>query len=219
MVRAKAFLFDLNGTMVDDMEYHVIAWEKLLNEDLKAGLTLEAIRKEMYGRNDEVMIRIFGTSKFTVEEMFALSHEKEKRYQQAFLPHLKLISGLPGLLEKAKNQNVKMAIGSAALPFNVDFVLDNLHIRHYFQAIVTAQDVKMSKPHPETYLKAARLLGVEPADCIVFEDAPKGVEAAENAGMKAVVLTTMHENDEFSQYENILGFVKDYNDPVVASLC
>jgi beta-phosphoglucomutase-like phosphatase (HAD superfamily) len=76
----------------------------------------------------------------------------------------------------------------------------------------------ISKPHPETYLKAAALLQVEPHDCIVFEDAPKGVEAALNAGMKAVVLTTMHEQEEFSAYSNILVFVKDYKDPVLDKL-
>ena len=79
-------------------------------------------------------------------------------------------------------------------------------------AIVSADDVKNSKPDPETFLKAAELLGVDPSNCIVFEDAPKGVESAQNAGMKCVVLTTMHEEHEFSQYNNILFFVEDYTE-------
>jgi beta-phosphoglucomutase-like phosphatase (HAD superfamily) len=87
------------------------------------------------------------------------------------------------------------------------------HIRKLFGAIVSAEDVTTSKPHPETFLKAASLLNVSPEECIVFEDAPKGVEAAENAGMKAVVLTTMHEPEEFTRYNNIVAFVKDYTDP------
>ena len=111
-----------------------------------------------------------------------------------------------------------MAIGSAAIPFNIDFVLDNLHIRNRFGAIVSADDVAVSKPHPETFLKAASLLGVQPHECIVLEDAPKGVEAALNAGMKTVVLTTMHEQEEFAAYSNILVFVKDYEDPILDKL-
>src|SRR5882762_1371656 len=103
-----------------------------------------------------------------------------------------------------------MAIGSAAIPFNIDFVLDNLNIRHYFKAIVSADDVVLSKPHPETYLKAAELLNVIPTDCIVFEDVPKGAEAAANAGMKAVVITTTHQPEEFDKLQNVLHFSDDF---------
>lgn len=214
----KAFLFDLNGTMIDDMEFHVRAWQDILNNDLKANLTEAQVRREMYGKNSEVLVRIFGKRKFSALKMDALSHEKETRYQSAYLEHLALINGLNGFLDKAKEHQIRMAIGSAAIPFNIDFVLDNLHIREYFSAIVSADDVVISKPHPETYLKAAELLQVKSADCIVFEDAPKGVEAAQNAGMKTVVLTTMHTKEEFSEYSNIIAFVKDYNDPALAEL-
>jgi beta-phosphoglucomutase family hydrolase len=216
--KPKAFLFDLNGTMIDDMEYHIVAWSGILNNDLGAGLTREQVKAEMYGRNDEVLIRIFGKERFTKEEMDTLSLEKEKRYQAAYLPVLKLIPGLDGFLEKAKAEAIKMAIGSAAIPFNIDFVLDNLKLRRYFKTVVSANDVVTSKPHPETYLKAASLLNVEAKDCLVFEDAPKGVEAALNAGMQAVVLTTMHEPGEFSAYNNILFFIKDYTDPRLQEL-
>jgi len=89
-------------------------------------------------------------------------------------------------------------------------VLDNLNIRHYFKVIVSADDVVLSKPHPETYLKAAALLNVIPTDCIVFEDVPKGAEAAANAGMQAVVLTTTHEPEEFAYLDNVLTFAKDF---------
>ena len=123
-----------------------------------------------------------------MDEMNLLSLEKEKKYQQEFLPHLQLLPGLQDFLENAFQEGIPMAIGSAAIPFNIDFVLDNLHIRHYFKVIVSADDVELSKPHPETFLKAAKLLNAEPKDCIVFEDVPKGAEAANNAGMKAVVL-------------------------------
>src|SRR5437773_7625254 len=125
---------------------------------------------------------------------------------------MQLIPGLDAFMNKARANKIPMAIGSAAISFNIDFVLDNLHIRDRFDAIVSADDVIISKPHPETYLKAARLLGVPACDCIVFEDAPKGVEAALNAGMKAVVLTTMHTEEEFEAYSNILVFVRDYED-------
>lgn len=206
----KAFLFDLNGTMIDDMEYHATAWSDILNNDLKAGLSYKEVKAQMYGKNDELLVRIFGENYFQPEKMKELSIEKERRYQRAFLPNLKLIDGLQQFLDEAKAEGILMAIGSAAITLNIDFVLDNLGIRHYFSAIVSADDVAISKPNPETFLKCAQLLGVSPSECIVFEDAPKGVEAAANACMQTVVLTTMHEMDEFDQYENALAFIDDY---------
>lgn len=213
-ISAKAFLFDLNGTMIDDMQYHTIAWHKILTEDLGAQITVEETKAQMYGKNSELLDRVFGKGYFPYERMLEISLEKERRYQEAFSPHLKLIAGLDQFLEKAKQQSIRMAIGSAAITFNIDFVLDNLNVRSYFDAIVSADDVVESKPHPETFLKGAQLLKVQPSDCVVFEDAPKGVEAAQNAGMRCVVLTTMHEEEEFRPYSNIIRFVKDYTELV-----
>jgi beta-phosphoglucomutase len=207
----KAFLFDLNGTMIDDMQFHLKAWYHILNDDLGANLSWEETKSHMYGKNSELLIRIFGKDRFTQKEMDRLSVEKEKRYQQEYKPYLQLIPGLHQFLEKAHAMGIPMAIGSAAIMFNIDFVLDNLKIRHYFKAIVSADDVHTSKPHPETYLKAASQLGIDPGNCLVFEDAPKGVEAAQNAGMPSVVLTLMHEKEEFAKYNNVIQYIKDYN--------
>lgn len=214
----KAFIFDLNGTMIDDMAYHVKAWHQLFNDELGARISEEAVKAEMYGKNSEVMERVLGKGRFSVEEADRLSLEKEKNYQRVYRPHLRLIEGLGHFLEMARGKHISMAIGSAAIPFNINFVLDNLHLRHYFSAIVSADDVFMSKPHPETYLKAAALLNVEPDRCLVFEDAPKGVEAALRAGMQAVALTTMHNQSDFSAYNNILFFIQNYTDAALKAI-
>lgn len=206
----KAFIFDLNGTMIDDMQYHVRAWYHILNDQLGANLDRETVKSHMYGKNSELLIRVFGKNRFTPEEMDRLSMEKETAYQSAFRPYLKLIDGLDIFLQKTHAAHIPMAIGSAAITFNIDFVLDNLSLRHYFNAIVSADDVNHSKPDPETYLKAAEQLGIAPADCLVFEDAPKGVEAAQNAGMDSVVLTLLHDEHEFSQYDNVIRFIRNY---------
>ncbi|WP_262916001.1 HAD family hydrolase [Flavihumibacter cheonanensis] len=209
--RYKALLFDLNGTMIDDMKYHIVAWSDMLNNVLGAGLSYEEVKAQMYGKNEELLVRVFGPDKFSREEMQQYSMEKERRYQAAFLPELKLLDGLPGLLDQAKASGIRMAIGSAANTFNIDFVLDNLRLRSYFDAIISADDVEISKPDPDTYLKCAAAIGVTTKDCLVFEDAPKGVEAAFNAGMDCVVLTTLHEPHEFSAYPNIIHFMNDYS--------
>lgn len=214
----QTIIFDLNGTMINDMDYHTRGWLYLLNNVLGGNFTWDEVKPQMYGKNQEVLVRMFGAGRFTDEEMERLSIEKERRYQEEFLPNLALLPGLQEFLERAYQLGIPMGIGSAAIPFNIDFVLDNLNIRHYFSAIVSADDVTLSKPNPETFLKVAQQLNVEPTECLVFEDVPKGAEAAENAGMKAVVITTTHEPDEFSDKKNVLCFAKDYEDENVKSL-
>lgn len=206
----QAFIFDLNGTMIHDMEFHSRAWHQILNDDLGGNFSWDEVKQNMYGKNPEVLVRMFGPDRFTKEEMEALSVEKERRYQAAYLPQLALLPGLLDFLEKAYQANIPMAIGSAAIPFNINFVLDNLNIRKYFKAIVSADEVDKSKPHPETYLKAAAQLMVDPAHCLVFEDVPKGAEAAKNAGMECVILTTTHQQHEFDYLDNILHFAPDF---------
>ena len=214
----KAFIFDLNGTMVDDMEYHTKAWLHLFNHDLGANFTWDEVKPQMYGSNPDVLKRMFGQERFTMEEMISLSFEKEKRYQAEFLPHLQLLPGLKKFLEGALQKGIPMAIGSAAIPFNIDFVLDNLNIRNYFKAIISAEDVKQSKPNPETFLKAAAALSITAEDCLIFEDVPKGAEAAAKPGMEAVILTTTHTQDDFKDMPNIRCFSKDFNDDRIIAL-
>ncbi|MDQ2771921.1 MAG: HAD-IA family hydrolase [Bacteroidota bacterium] len=213
-----AFLFDLNGTMVHDMEYQTRAWQRLFNEDLGGRFSWDEVKRQMYGKNREVLTRVFGPDRFSGEEMDGLGLLKERRYQEEFRLHLQLLPGLPAFLSRARQQGIALAIGSAALPFNIDFVLDNLHLRPYFQAIVSADDVAVSKPDPAVFLRCAELLGVPPAECLVFEDVPKGAEAARNAGMAAVVLTTTHAAREFAHLPNVRHFAPDFTDAFMRGL-
>ena len=212
----KAFLFDLNGTMVNDMPYHVSAWHRILNE-LGANISLERMKLECYGKNHELLERIF-PGRFSPEEKNRMSLEKEKQYQKDFKPRLQLINGLDRFLQQAHEAGIKMGIGSAAIMLNIDFVLDELGIRHFFDALVSADNVTDSKPNPETWLQCAEKLGVSPDECLVFEDSIKGVESALNAGMNCVVITTMHAKEQFAAYTNIVSFIDDYSSPVLYQL-
>ena len=208
ILSAKGFLFDLNGTMVNDMPYHIEAWHK---EIVKLGgvLSMEEMKHQCYGKNDELLERIF-PGRFTLEEKIKIGNDKEALYRIEFKPHLKLIDGLATFLAAANERKIQMAIGSAAITENIDFVIDNLQIRHYFSAIVSANNVQQSKPHPETFLKCAEQLGLSPKECIVFEDTPKGVECALNAGMKAVVILGEHTQSEFASFSNVIQSMNNY---------
>ena len=132
----KAFLFDLNGTMIDDMEYHNKAWHTILNDDLNANISYTDVKHQMYGKNDELLQRVFGKGYFTQQQMDDISIKKEKIYQKDYLQDLRLIDGLAELLNRAKSISLPMAIGSAAIPFNIDFVLDGLNIRDYIRGLL-----------------------------------------------------------------------------------
>ena len=207
----KAFIFDMNGTMIDDMQYHARAWYDILNNDLNAGLTWDEVKAQMYGKNAELLDRIFGKDHFSPERVEELSIEKETRYQKEYLPHIGLVKGFQQFLERSEKAGIPMGIGTAAITFNIDFILDNLHLRHFFKAIVSADDVAASKPDPETFIRCAELMQVPTMNCLVFEDAPQGIEAAQKAGMKCVALTTMHSKEEFEKYSNVISFVQDYS--------
>lgn len=209
MMHYKAFLFDLNGTMINDMAFHIDAWFTLLNE-MGHPVSYEQTKMQCYGKNHELLERIF-PGKFSEEEKKSMSISKEERYRKGYQPFLKLLDGLDIFLEKAKEEKIKMAIGSASIQSNVDFVVEGLHLQKYMSAIVSADDVSISKPHPETYLKCAAKLNIDPVDCLVFEDSPKGTEAALKAGMDCVAITSMHTPDEFDPV-NIILFVPDYTD-------
>jgi beta-phosphoglucomutase len=209
MPRYSAFIFDMNGTMINDMHYHEQAWYHVFVNQLKAQLTPEQVKHHLYGATTEIFERVFGVGKFSHEEIEAISLEKESRYRADFLPHLKLMDGLHSFLDKAKSKNISLAIGTAAPIANVDFVLDNLSLRSYFPVVIGPEDVAYSKPHPEVFLKAASQLGIPAKNCIVFEDSPKGIEAAARAGMKAIGITSYHTADELKN-ENVLFTLDDY---------
>lgn len=209
MHNKKAFLFDLDGTMMDNMQFHLQAWEKIVAEEGSV-LKSEEVFKQLYGKNTEILGRILKDKHLSIEQLTAIAARKDSLYRQLYSPFIKLIQGLREFLAETKQQQILLAIASGTTIKNVDFALDKLQIRDYFDAIVSGSDVKISKPDPETFLKAAEQLKVLPSDCIVFEDVPKGVEAAQRAGMKAVVVLSSHLKADFAPYTNVIQTITDY---------
>jgi HAD superfamily hydrolase (TIGR01509 family) len=204
----KGIIFDMDGTMVDNMMVHHRIWQKQLKE-LGLDLSLEQVHQQIHGVNEEIFERLF-QDRFTKEERRQLAFEKEATYRRIFKKDIQLIAGLPKFLDLLKDSNIPMGIGSAAPPENVDFVLDTLGIRHYFKIALHSGDVEKGKPNPEIYHKVAGHLNLAAEECIVFEDSPTGAEAASRAGSKIIVVTTTHEKEEFQQIPNILAYINDF---------
>ena len=186
----RAFIFDMDGTLVDNMRYHTEAWRTLIEEN---GFEFDEHKflVETAGQtNREIIPGVFGA--MSNERLSELALRKEELYRESYLIHRMPVRGLRGFLDAASELGIKLAVSTAASPANMAFILDGLDLRRYFGAITTAADVKRGKPDPEIFLISASKLGVGPADSIVFEDAFFGFEAAKRAGMLAIGLTTVN---------------------------
>ena len=204
----KGIIFDMDGTMVDNMMVHHRAWQQKLSE-LGLELSLDEVKEKIHGINEEILGRLFG-DRFTPEQRRRISWEKEAAYREIFLPELRLIPGLPLFLEKIRSAGIPMAVGTAAPPENVDFVMDHLNLRSYFTGVFHAGTVSRGKPDPEIFEKAAASMGLAASECLIFEDSVTGAEAARRADARAVILTTTHAREEFDRFDHILRFLADY---------
>ena len=212
----QAVIFDMDGTMVNNMMIHHYAWQRKL-ATLGLDWTIEEVKERVHGVNEEILERLFG-DRFTPKERAQIAFEKEEAYREIFLPQLKLIDGLAPFLDQLKEANILMAVASAAPPENVDFVLDNLNLRSYFSAVLHSRSVENGKPHPEIYLKTAAALRKNPEDCVVFEDSVVGATAGANAGCPVIVVTTTHDKQEFKAVPNIRKFIADFTEITLEEL-
>ncbi|MGB0864786.1 MAG: HAD family hydrolase [Saprospiraceae bacterium] len=204
----KGLIFDMDGTMVDNMMIHHRAWQRKLSA-LGLEMTIDEVKEKIHGVNEEIIKRTFG-DRFTASERKQIAWEKEEEYRNIFLPELKLIDGLIEFLEAAKAANIPMAIGTAAPPENANFILDNLNLGHYFKGVFHSGSVTKGKPDPQIFEKAAASMGLKTSDCVIFEDSITGAEAAKRANAPSVIVTTTHEEAEFAHFDNVAVFIKDY---------
>ena len=206
----KGVIFDMDGTMVDNMMVHHHIWQQVLR-DLGLDWSIDKVKAEIHGVNTEILKRLFD-DRFSEAERIKISNEKEAAYRTYFKSKLQLIEGLPDFLERLYQANIPMAIGTAAPKENADFVLDTLNIRHYFKGVFHAGSVQKGKPDPEIFIKAAASMDLSPTDCLVFEDSISGAATAKNAGSKAIIVTTTHQVEEFAHFDHIIQFVNDFTE-------
>jgi beta-phosphoglucomutase-like phosphatase (HAD superfamily) len=199
--KIEALLFDMDGVVLNSNPLHRDAWTEY---NLRHGIvTTPEMRLRISGkRNDEVVRDFFGAN-LTDEEIAAHGRAKEALYRSlmgdslaaAILPGIETFLGRhfgrSSAADASRHRgNLKTALVTNAESANVNFVLDGTGLRRYFDAVVTGDDVQLPKPHPDIYLRAAELLRVTPAKCVVFEDSPTGVAAALAAGMRVVGVAT-----------------------------
>lgn len=185
----RAVLFDLDGTLVDNMPFHIDAWIESARA-LGREITAATVMRDFAGRrNEEILPALLGRP-VPADELAALADAKEARYRELFAPHVAPVRGTLALLDELAARGVVVGIASAAPKPNRDFVLDRLGLRDRFAVVVGAEEVARGKPAPDLFLLGAERLGVDPRAVLVFEDAHLGVQAAVAAGMRACGVTT-----------------------------
>jgi beta-phosphoglucomutase family hydrolase len=192
----RALLFDMDGVVVHNMPAHTEAW-RLFFLDHGIRLPIAEFLAKTSGMPTRDVLAYFLKRRVPKKEADFLAAQKELLYRSLYRDKRKPARGLPAFIRQAKLLGFKLGLGTGSKDDNVRFILDGLNLRRHFDAVVTGGDVRRGKPHPETFLTLARRLRARPCDCLVFEDALLGEEAAVRAGMRVVALTTSHHAREF----------------------
>lgn len=181
----KAIVFDLDGTVADSLNRgHKPAWIEYCRQE---GITLTPELLDLINqgaRNDQIFPKLLGRE-LEAQELAGMAFKKEQVYLRTYLPEE--ISGLTDFLNKLKAKGIRLAVATSAPPEGRSFLMEKLGIMDQFEVVIGAEDTVEGKPAPDAYRIAAERLGIDPSECIAFEDTPFGVQSARNAGYKSVI--------------------------------
>jgi beta-phosphoglucomutase family hydrolase len=186
MKRVKAVIFDMDGVLVDSEPFHVQTEKRMfrkMNLDISdeehagyMGTATDVMWKQIIGKRN-LPIDIPEITELTIKEGLPYFYSLEK---------IDPMPGLIDLLEKLKSKNIPMAVASSSDPETIRIILEKSGLRKYFLQAVSSSEVGKSKPEPDVFLHAAKILGVLPENCVVFEDSKNGIKAAKAAGMYCI---------------------------------
>jgi beta-phosphoglucomutase-like phosphatase (HAD superfamily) len=204
-----ALIFDMDGTMIYSMPYHAQSW---LEFCARHGISIDLpdLMARTTGRTGTECMALLLGRPVTAAEALPLVHEKEVIYRELFAPVFKEVAGFKAFAAKARTMGLKVGVGTAGDQHNIAFALAHLKMPHTPLAIVGGDQGFAGKPEPAIFLEAARLMNAVPTQCIVFEDAPFGIEAARRAGMRAVAVCTTHTAAQLAG-PHVLAAVRDYH--------
>ena len=196
----KAVIFDMDGVLVDTNPHHRIAWREYYQRNGKT-LSDDDFVKYVSGKhNTDIVAHLFTNQPLTHDEVARIINEKEALFRELYNPVVTPVAGLVAFLQALKAAGIRMAVATSAPVENLDFVMDALGIRNYFDALLNESMVNHPKPDPEIYQKAMAMLGVEPADSVIFEDSMTGIQAAKASGASVVGVATTQTPDELRPF-------------------
>lgn len=196
-------IFDWDGVIIDSSSYHEESWERLAQKENKV-LPPDYFKKSFGKRNENIIPEILKWAT-DLKEIKRLSDLKEELYRQIILE--RGITPLPGVkpfLEILRKNSIPCGVGSSTPRLNITTALNILRFENYFQVIIAAEDVSVGKPDPQVFLHAAHNLKLLPEQCIVFEDAFVGIQAARAGGMKVVAVATTNPASELKEADLVV---------------
>jgi beta-phosphoglucomutase family hydrolase len=206
-----AFIFDMDGTIVDNMRVHNQIWQTVMADE-GVQIDIDDFNRQTTGKKTPEILRLYLGEKATPAEIIRIAEKKEEIYRRVFRPSLRAIAGLPGFLEEARRLHIPVGLATSAGKTNIEYTLSGTGLKPYFDVLVGGEDVLQGKPDPEIFLKAAHELGIPAQRCLVFEDALLGIEAASRAGMKAVAITTTIPAKDFTGLNHVVEITSDFMD-------
>ncbi len=209
-VTTEALIFDMDGTMIDSMAHHALSWAEFSKRH-RLEMAIEEVMRRTTGRTGvECMKEIF-QREIDAGEASKLVAEKEDIYREMFAPVFAEVAGFKAFAAMAQARGLKVGVGTAGDKHNIAFAMSHLNMQLVPIAIVGGDEGLPGKPDPAIFLEVARRMGVPSGACIVFEDAPFGIEAARRAGMRAVAVCTSHSAQQLSG-PHVIASVRDYNE-------
>ena len=205
-----AFIFDMDGTIIDSMPTHVDSWIQALTEFGHA-ITVKELHKNNLGNVYDVVRSILGDH-LSDDDVERIAARKEIIFRKKYKPMMEPVEGLDSFLSQTRRLVIPTALATNAGWDNIDYVVDGLNIRDCFDVIIGGMDVQRAKPDPEMFLLAAERLNVNPNNCIAFEDSANGVMAAEAAGMQTVLVKTFHKEQAYDQNPAVIKIITDFRD-------
>ncbi len=209
-IPTQAIIFDMDGTMIDSMPWHAQAWVEFARRR-RMDVDVPDLMARTTGRNGTECIRELLGREVPQDEADALTREKEDIYRELFGPRFAEVAGFRQFARQVADRGLKVAVGTAGDIHNVHFALSHLQMDVQPLAIVRGDEGLPGKPEPAIFLEAARRIDVPPQHCIVFEDAPFGIEAARRAGMRAVAVCSTHSPAQLAG-PHVLAAVRDYTE-------
>jgi HAD superfamily hydrolase (TIGR01509 family) len=183
----KAIIFDMDGLMINSEPIQSKAYEEILKEyGKKPILNNEGIVHKVGIKEKDNWKLLCET--YNLDESIDVLMQKRSKAYLKLLINIEPMNGLMDLLNLLKSNKFKIALASSSIRKHINVVLSKLNIEHFFDAVVSGQDVEKGKPHPDINLKAAKMIQVNPENCLVLEDAQSGVEAAKNGNMKVIAI-------------------------------
>ena len=198
--RPRAVVFDLDGTLVDNMHLHAESFVAFAARHGLPELTLDLRRRIDGKRNSEIFPLLFERA-MTMEEVLEYEEEKEGAYRRLSVGKLTPIKGAVALLDILRARGCPVAVATSAPAKNVEHTLRESGLAARLPVVARGDEVVNGKPFPDVFLKAAEKLGVAPGDCLAFEDAPIGVEAAVRAGMRCVAVASTFTPEQFASHD------------------